>query len=181
MSARSDEGKTTTAVNLALCYGLSFDEDSCLVDADLRTPDVEQSLPEQGGAGLVDVLEDRATLDEALVQFPETRLSVLAARSIAERPSELLASQKMVELMRELHARFPIVIVDALPILGLPDTTTLVDVCDAAVLVMAARQNSPAEVERALDRVDRSKVLGIVFNKSDDVPVPYGYGYDPER
>lgn len=177
ISARSDEGKTTTSVNLALSYGLSLDNDSCLVDADLRTPDVQQALPEQGNSGLGEILEDRATLDDALVQFPDTRLSVLAARSIPQRPSELLASQRMRELMRELHARFGIVIVDGLPILGLPDATTLVDVCDAALLVVAAKRSSRGEVERALGRVDRDKVVGIVFNKSEDGAVPYEYAY----
>ena len=177
MSARSDEGKTTTAVNLALSYGLSLDADTCLVDADLRTPDVQQSLPEQGGAGLTEVLEDRATLDEALVRFPDTRLWVLPAWSLPQGPSELLASQRMLEVMRELHARFGIVIVDGLPILGLPDMTTLVDVCDAALLVVAAQNSSKPEIERALGRVDREKVVGIVFNRSEDGPVPYDYVY----
>ncbi|MEE2704417.1 MAG: CpsD/CapB family tyrosine-protein kinase [Myxococcota bacterium] len=183
MSARSDEGKTTTAVNLALSYGLGLDADTCLVDADLRTPEVQQSLPEQGTAGLTEVLEDRATLDEALVRFPDTRLWVLAARSVPRGPSELLASQRMVEVMRELHSRFGIVIVDGLPILGLPDMTTLVDVCDVALLVVASKKSARPELERALGRVDREKVIGIVFNRSEDGPVPYDYvyGLTPDR
>ena len=88
-----------------------------------------------------------------------------------------MASQRMLEVMRELHARFGIVIVDGLPILGLPDMTTLVDVCDAAHLVVAAQNSSKPEIERALGRVDREKVVGIVFNRSEDGPVPYDYVY----
>jgi Mrp family chromosome partitioning ATPase len=102
---------------------------------------------------------------------------VLAVRALPTHPSELLASRRMVELMDELHTRFATVIVDAPPILGLPDATSLVDLCDAALIVIAAAQTPRNQIEAALDRIDARKVLGTVFNRFDSSSEPYGaYG-----
>jgi Mrp family chromosome partitioning ATPase len=125
------------------------------------------------------VLEGDAKLDEALVAVPDTRLMVLPVRAMPTAPSELLASRAMAELVAELHTRFHTVIFDAPPVLGLPDTVTLVDLCDGALFVVGAGRAPRDEVESALERLDASKVLGVVLNRCDDSEVPYasGYGY----
>ncbi len=175
-SAAPGEGKTTTAMNLALSFGLERDGLTCLVDADLRSPSVHRMLQETPEAGLVEMLEADAKLEEVLIAVPDTRLSVLPVRALPTYPSELLASRRMVELMDELHARFATVIVDAPPINGLPDVTALVDLCDATLLVIGASQVPRQEVEAALERIDSSKVLGTVFNRFEIKSTPYGYG-----
>jgi capsular exopolysaccharide synthesis family protein len=176
-SALPREGKTTTAVNLALSFGLDLERQTCLVDCDLRTPRVHHALPQPPEAGLAEVLEGDAKLEEALVAVPDTRLSVLAVRSLPTHPSELLSSRRMLLLLEELHSRFDTVLLDSPPIVGLPDTTTLLDVCDAAVLVVGAGRSSREEVESALERIDASKVLGVIFNRCDTTPKPSGQGY----
>jgi capsular exopolysaccharide synthesis family protein len=176
-SALPREGKTTTAVNLAISFGLDIEKNTCLVDADLRTPGVHRALPNLPDAGLAEVLEQDAKLDEALVAVPDTRLSVLAIRALPPHPSELLASRRMVDLIDELNARFDTVLIDSPPIIGVPDATTLIDICDAAVLVVGAGRSTPEDIDSALERVDAEKVLGVVFNRCDTVPKPYGGAY----
>jgi capsular exopolysaccharide synthesis family protein len=166
-SALPGEGKTTTAVNLALSFGFEREGRTCLVDADLRTPAVHHALIESPEVGLAEFLELDLKLEEALIRVPDTRLSVLTVQAIPARPSELLASQRMTELIQELHSCFDTVIIDSAPVLGLPDATTLVDLCDAvtpprtggdgaddgagAARGCARRDDCPAYAPRGLD------------------------------
>lgn len=179
-STRPGEGKTTTAANLALSFGLEREGITCLVDADLRTPRVHHAFRGAGPFGLAEVLEGDAKLDEALISVPDTRLMVLPVRALPTAPSELLASRAMLDLVAELHTRFDTVIFDAPPVLGLPDTVTLVDLCDATLFVVGAGIAPRDEVESALERLDASKVVGVVLSRCSSSEVPfagtYGYG-----
>jgi capsular exopolysaccharide synthesis family protein len=176
-SAVPREGKTTTAVNLALSFGLELEHRTCLVDADLRTPAVHRTLSDLPDAGLADVLEGHASLDDALTVVPDTRLSVLPVRSLPTHPSELLASRRMGMVLDELHKRFDTIIVDPPPVLVLPDATTLVDLCDAVVLVVGCGAASREEVHEALSRIDQRKIVGAVLNRVKETPPTYGYYY----
>jgi capsular exopolysaccharide synthesis family protein len=174
-SALPGEGKSTTAMNLAMCFGLSRETRTCLVDADLRTPFLHKVLPTQPEVGLAEVLEADAKLEEALVQVPETSLWVLPVRALPTRPSELLGSDGMRELMAELSSRFDTIVVDSPPVLGLPDTTQLVDLCDAALLVVSAGTTNRRDVEASVERIDASKILGTVMNRCSGLAQPHGY------
>jgi capsular exopolysaccharide synthesis family protein len=148
-SARPSEGKTTTAVNLALSFGAERENSVCLVDADLRTPRVHKSFAGTGIVGLAEVLEGDAKLEEALVPVPDSRLMVLPVKALPTAPSELLSSRAMIQLVAELHTRFQTVIFDAPPVLGLPDTVTLVD------LPLAARGSRIGARETRCEQGDR--------------------------
>ena len=178
-STRPSEGKTTTAVNLALSFGLERETTTCLVDADLRTPRVHKAFGHAGIVGLAEVLEGDAKLEEALVPVPNTRLMVLPVKALPTAPSELLSSRAMTELVAELHTRFNTVIFDAPPVLGLPDTVTLVDLCDSALFVVGAGRAPREDVESALERLDAAKVIGVVLNRCARHEIGYlgAYGY----
>ena len=173
-SSRPGEGKTTTAINLALSFGLDRETNTCLVDADLRTPAVQYAFPEMPIAGLGEILEADAKLDEALVQVPDTRLSVLPVKALPTHPSELLGSRAMMDLIEELHGRFDTVVIDAPPILGLPDAVTLVDLCDAALLVVRSGFTPRDQVEASLGALDTAKIVGSVLNRCEKGVAPYG-------
>lgn len=167
-SSREGEGKTTTAVNLALAFGMDPESNTCLVDADLRRPSVHLAFPQPPVAGLCEVLSGEAKLEEALLRVPDSRLSVLAVRSLPEQPSELLGSRAMSQLVAELHTQFDTVVIDAPPILGLADAVTLADLCDATLFVVGAGQVSREDVDLALERIDAEKLIGTVFNGCND-------------
>lgn len=175
-SALPREGKTTTAINLGLSFGLDLERETLLMDADMRTPGVHRVLPDPPLIGLAEVLEEDAKLEEALVRVPETRLSVLPVRGRPLHPSELLSSRRMTRLLEEVYGRFDTVLVDCPPVLGLPDATTLVDLCDATVFVVCRARAARSEIESALERVNAQKLLGTVFNRSPEEPTTYGYG-----
>ncbi|HTO70247.1 MAG TPA: CpsD/CapB family tyrosine-protein kinase [Myxococcota bacterium] len=177
-SSRPGEGKTTTAVNLALSFGCEREHSTCLVDADLRTPQVHKSFA-GGVVGLAEVLEGDAKLEEALIAVPNTRLMVLPVKALPTAPSELLSARAMTDLLAELHTRFNTVIFDAPPVLGLPDTVTLVDHCDSALFVVGAGRVPREDVEAALERLDANKLIGVVLNRCDRNEIGYlgAYGY----
>jgi len=177
-STRPGEGKTTTAVNLALSFGLERENSICLLDADLRTPRVQKAFP-AGPVGLAEVLEGDAKLEEALIAVPDTRLMVLPVKALPSAPSELVSARVMADLLTELCTRFHTIIVDAPPVLGLPDTVTLVDLCDAALFVVGAGRAPRDEVESALGRLDAAKLIGVVLNRCDRNEASYlgTYGY----
>ena len=175
-SALPREGKTTTATNLAMSFGLEPDSRTCLIDVDMRTPALHRSFSELPPSGLAEVLETEAKLEDALVQVPDTKLWVLTVRGLPKRPSELLASARMAELIDELYTRFDTIILDAPPVLGLPDATQLVDLCDAALLVVDAGRTPRSQGEATLQRIDGRKVIGTVLNRASGVSKPYGYG-----
>ena len=177
-STLAREGKTTTSMNLALSFGLDVERKTCLIDCDLRTPGVHRALSNSPPEGLAEVLQDEAKLEDALVQVPDTLLWVVPVRLRPSHPSELLASRRMSRLLDEVYARFETVLIDSPPVVGLPDATTLVDLCDACVFVVSRARASRMEIETALERIDAQKIIGTVFNRSPELPVPYGYGRD---
>jgi capsular exopolysaccharide synthesis family protein len=175
-SALAGEGKTTTAINLALSFGLEREGRTCLVDADLRTPAIHHGFFEEPVLGLAELLDGDQKLEDALVPIPDTQLSVLSVKALPTRPSELLASRRMADLLRELQSRFDTVIIDSPPVLGLPDATILMDLSDAVLLVVASGAADRDDVEAVLERIDSAKAIGCVFNRSSEPPKSY-YGY----
>lgn len=176
-SAVAGEGKTTAAVNLALVSAMSVGRRVLLVDCDLRRPKVHRSLGLRVDAGLGELLEGEATLDEAIIGVQGSRLEVLPVRSLPLNPSELLASSRMNELIDQLAQRYDRVILDVPAILGIPDAKTITDLCEGIVFVVKADSTAAEEVTSALEVVDRSRVLGVVLNGEVRGADRYGYGY----
>ncbi|GAA3813485.1 polysaccharide biosynthesis tyrosine autokinase [Streptomyces chiangmaiensis] len=168
------EGKTNTAVNLALSLaeaGVS----TCLVDADLRRPCVAPTFGLVQDAGLTTVLIGQARLEDVM-QHTGGRLSVLASGAVPPNPTELLASARMEEVLRELAEAYEIVIVDSAPLLPVADTVGLASLAQGALLVVRAAKTSRDQVRTAAESLDRVgvHVLGTVFSMA---PVPKGGRY----
>ncbi|MFE4674228.1 polysaccharide biosynthesis tyrosine autokinase [Streptomyces sp. NPDC056721] len=168
------EGKTNTAVNLALSLaeaGLS----TCLVDGDLRRPCVASTFGLVQDAGLTTVLIGQARIEDVMQQAGG-QLSVLASGAVPPNPTELLASARMEEVLRELADTHDVVIVDTAPLLPVADTVGLASFTQGALLVVRAAKTSREQVRTAADSLDRVnvRVLGTVFNMA---PVPRGNRY----
>jgi len=168
------EGKTNTAVNLALSLaeaGVS----TCLVDGDLRRPCVATAFGLVQDAGLTTVLIGQARIEDVMQQAGG-RLSVLASGAVPPNPTELLASARMEEVLRELADTYEVVIVDTAPLLPVADTVGLASLTQGALLVVRAAKTSREQVRTAAESMDRVgvRVLGTVFNMA---PVPRGDSY----
>jgi capsular exopolysaccharide synthesis family protein len=176
-SAVAGEGKTTAAINLALVSAMSVGRRVLLVDCDLRRPKVHQSLGLRVDAGLGELLEGQAALEEAIIEIEGSHLEVLPVRSLPPNPSELLASSRMNELVEQLAQSYDRVILDVPAVLGMPDAKTITDLCDGMIFVVKADSTAAEEVTTALEVVDRRRVLGMVLNGEVGGADRYGLGY----
>ncbi|MGB3184913.1 MAG: polysaccharide biosynthesis tyrosine autokinase [Ornithinimicrobium sp.] len=181
-SAMQGEGKTSATVNLAwmLARGGSS---VALVDSDLRAPRATEYLRMEAEVGLTDVLAGRATMSQALVRHDEVPLALLAAGELPPNPSELLQSQSMNRLIRDLEKQFDYVLIDAPPLLPVTDAAVLSTVADGVLLVVRHGRTTPSQVRRSVDRLEAAgaQVSGIVMSMTP-AEVGYGYGrYDATR
>ena len=174
-SATPGEGKTTSAINLAIVTSLSVGRRVLLVDCDLRRPKVHTSLGLSVEAGLAEVLTDQIGLEQAIVKPEGMGLEILAVRGRPANPSELLGSARMRELIDEVGARYDRVILDTPAALGLPDAKAVADLCDGIVVVVRADVTPQEDVQTVLEIVDRRRVLGLVLKGAAADQGRYGY------
>jgi len=178
-SSVSGEGKTTTAVNLALVLAQSGLR-VALIEADLRRPRVMRYLQMVGGAGLTNVLAGKAELYELLQPYGDGKLSVLAAGPHPPNPSELLGSDHMGELLTALRKTHDYVIIDAPPLLPVTDAAVLAVLADGAVIVTRYGSTKRDQLRAAADILHGidARVVGTVLNMvSRKGGGGYGYGY----
>jgi capsular exopolysaccharide synthesis family protein len=172
-SPGQSDGKTVTALNLALTMAQEFQQRVLVMDTDLRRPGVHELLGLPPGPGLVDVLTGTATLEEALVEIPEYRLSVLRAGRTYDRPAELLGSAPMRRLVDSLRAQFDRIVIDSAPA-TVTDPIAVAALADTVVLVVRAGATTKPAITRAIQALGASKLLGLVFNASGaPQPSPY--------
>jgi capsular exopolysaccharide synthesis family protein len=180
-SAAAGDGKTVTAFNLALAMAQEYHRRVLLIDADLRHPSVHKltGLPER--PGLSDVLAGTATLDEVMVSLSEYRLTVIPAGSPVDRPIELLGSAEMRRVVDLLRPQFDRIVFDTPPAAPLADVGVLAPLADGVLLVVRAGRTQRPAIDRALEDIEPSRLLGLVLN---DVSEPTGgeaYGQSPEE
>ena len=174
-SANPGDGKTTASLNLAVVTAMGMGQRALLIDCDLRRPSVHRSLGLEPKVGLAEVLQGRATLDEAILKVEGIDLDVLPVRSKPPNPSELLASNEMRSLVAECGERYDRVILDTPAALGLPDARTVAELSDGVVMVVRAGITPLRDVEDALELVDRRRVIGLVLNDAEQGRAHYGY------
>ncbi len=177
-SSSQSEGKSTTAVNLALAVA-DTGARVALVDADLRRSKVASYMDIEGGVGLSDLLIGRASLGDVMQHWGRGGLYVLPAGRIPPNPSELLGSDAMKSLIAYLEKEFDFVIFDAPPLLPVTDAAVLAGGTGGALLVVAAGRTSRQQLSGALDALNLldAHVMGIVLSMVPTKgPDAYGYG-----
>ena len=169
-SPGEDEGKTLTAVNLAISLAMEVSYTVLLVDANLRHPGVHEHLGMPAGKGLSEYLLDDIPLPELLVH-PENLADVviLPGGRAVQNSAELLNSPKMQQLVEELKNRYPsrIVLFDLPPVLSAADALAFAPYVDAALLVLEEGRTIQDDARRALELLDCTNVLGTVLNKAN--------------
>ena len=174
-SANPGEGKSTSSISLAVVSAMSVGRRVLLLDCDMRRPAIHTALGLEPKVGIAEVLNGEATLDEALITMQDTGLDVLCVCSQPSNPSELLASEAMRQLVRDVSDRYDRVVLDTPVTLGLPDAKTVGDLCDGIVFVVRAGGTKLPEIESCLDLLDRRRVLGLVLNAAEADEDKYGY------
>jgi capsular exopolysaccharide synthesis family protein len=179
-SALANEGKTTLAVNLALSLAESG-RTVALVEADLRRPRAADYLRVVAGAGLTNVLNASARLDEVLQPWGDG-LTVLAAGPIPPNPSELLASEAMAGVLASLQERFDVVLIDGPPLLPVADAVGLAPLTDGVLLCVRHGRTRAEHLHLAREMLDRvgAPTLGAVMTMAPARgagATSYAYGY----
>lgn len=178
-SSMPSEGKSTTAINIALAIA-EAEYKVVLIDGDMRRPTLHKHLDLVQPVGFSTVLSGATPLEDALQDTRFPGLSVLTSGAIPPNPSELLGSQAAKKLLSELRADYDYVIVDSTPLLAVTDAAILAAEADG-VLIMArygqTKREQLAHAVASLQSVGAS-LLGAVFTM---IPsrgnASYNYGY----
>lgn len=176
-SAQPGEGKSTTALNVALAMAESSQK-VLLVDADLRKPSVAVNTGLDGSVGLTTVLLGRARLTDAVQDFGDTGLKVLPSGELPPNPSQLLGSAAFARLVETLRKDYDYVVVDAPPLIPVTDALKLVPLADGAVLVALNRSTRVGEFARAVESLEliNATLLGVVLNQAQVLVKQAYYG-----
>ncbi|MBA2575508.1 MAG: polysaccharide biosynthesis tyrosine autokinase [Euzebyaceae bacterium] len=179
-SAVPGEGKSTTAVNLAIALAQSGRQ-ILLVSADLRLPAVHRLLKLNNDRGLTDILTGRARPDD-VIQRPAAvpQLQVIASGPLRENPGDLLQSAALEQLVEQRKTRQDIVIFDAPPVLAVADCLTLSRLVDGVILTAKARSTSRAAVAKAIEELGHAgaTILGSVLSNASPADKK---AFDPYR
>jgi capsular exopolysaccharide synthesis family protein len=181
-SASGAEGKTSTVANLGVALAKGGDR-VVIVSGDLRRPRIGMFFDQEETPGFTSVLLGQEGLKNLLKPVAATPgLVLLGTGPIPPNPAELLGSDKVAEIFRQLVADFQIVLIDSPPLLPVSDPLVLSRYADAVLLVVMVGLSTRAEVGRASELLARvnARPTGIVLNKAtrrSAAASKYGYGY----
>lgn len=180
-SAVAGEGKSSTAINLALALA-ERSERVILVDADLRRPRIAEYCGIDGTLGLTTVLTGRAKLSDVIEPWGPIR--ILPSGAVPPNPNQLVTSATMAATVDALVKQFDIVIFDSAPLLPVADSLALSRLTDGALLVTRANSTRRGQLRAAEDAVEnvKGRVLGVILNRiklGRDVPRNYGDAAEP--
>jgi capsular exopolysaccharide synthesis family protein len=149
-SAQNGDGKTTTAINLAMAFAERERTPVVLVDADMRAPSVERNLQINRATGLSEVLLGSAPLEQAIRPSGVRNLDILGAGSPLAVPSEILTSHRIEELYHRLKERYQYVIVDTPAIKPVTDASVLSSCADGTLLVIRMLHSTKSQSKDAI-------------------------------
>ncbi len=178
-SAYSGEGKTFSSLNLALSIAVERDCRVLLIDADVVKPGLGRTLAMEDKPGLVEYLNGEVeSLSEVLLTTNINNLTILPAGKTHHLSHELLASNSMRELAKELSSRYRdrIIIFDSPPVLITSEAKVLSDVVGQIAMVIEQDKTAQQSVKEALSKLDATKISGLILNKSHSLGAGY-YGY----
>lgn len=177
-STSKGEGKTTTAVNLAVTLA-QVGRRVLLMDCDLRRPNVHHQFGLSNSMGLTNAIAGGAPVLDLIQKVEIPNLHVITSGPIPPNPAELLDSERFNSIREMLKAEYDLVICDVTPILGVADALVLAGKTDGVVFVVGAGEVDRGAVGRALQSIQQAHghVLGAVLNKANRSPSYYEYYY----
>jgi len=189
-SGQPGEGKTTTAINTAISLS-QLGASVLLIDADLRRPTVHRVFKLKEIHGLSTFLSRQVEVDPLIHKLWVPNLSVLPCGPIPPNPAELISSERMKELLRELWAKYDHILIDSPPLINVTDPVILSTMVDGVILVVQAGRSTREVVRRARQELGSvgAKIFGVVLNNLDikregydSYSATYGsYGYGDGR
>ncbi len=177
LSPNSDDGKTTTAINLAINLSNDHHHTVLLVEFDLKRPTIADKLGIAPEMGADDLLRGNAGVEDCLYH-PEgfDRLVVLPARAAMDNSSETLAGPRCRELVAELRERYPdrLLVFDLPPVLGADDALAFTPLVECALVVVAEGSTRREDLLRCMELLRKTPIVGTVLNRATDSASAYG-------
>lgn len=169
-SADVGEGKSITSVNFAVALAREIDHTVLLVDADMRKPSIHKYLGIKTDRGLSDYLSGQVELSDVLINTGLGRLVLLPAGNACSNPAELLSSNRMKELVKEMKHRYAdrYIVIDTPPVLVSADAISMSNHVDGVIFVVQAAKTSEKTVKKAINLLKGAIMLGIVYNNVPD-------------
>lgn len=182
-SAEPQEGKTTISANLAVVNAQNG-RDVTLVDCDLRRPTVYKRFGLSNKVGLstlfISTLDALDTIRQ-VTKIPH--LSILATGPLPHNPAELIASHRMIEILKRIRAKGDMIILDTPPTLAVTDASILAPVVDGVILVMTPGSTKRMVAQEMVEQLTRvgGRILGVVFNNFSENRGAYAYAYRSKK
>ena len=180
-SSLPGEGKSFTAINLAISIAAELDNTVMLVDADVARPSILRVLGLEPGPGLLDLLSgDSADLSTMLLKTNIDKLTILPSGTPHDRATEMLASDAMTRLLEDMSKRYSdrIIIFDSPPLLLTTESRVLATHMGQIVMVIQAEKTLRSDVQDALATIEACPVKMVVLNQArSSMTGGYGYGY----
>ena len=184
-SSLPGEGKTYNSINIAMSIAIEMDRTVLLVDADLPKSSTTRWFGLENEPGLTEVLTGRAELNEVIVSTDLRDFKILPSGKKHAHTTELLSSDKMLNVLTELANRYPdrLIMFDSPPLLATSEAQVLAGLMGQILLVVEADRTLKHVVQEAVNMLDREKAIGVILNKtqqsggSDYYGDSYGYGY----
>ena len=178
-SAGKDDGKTLTAVNLAISIAMKQNFTVILVDADLRSPTIHKLFGFEPKLGLSDYLNSNIPVEKILFNPGVDRLVILPGTQPIHGSSELLSSPNMARLVKDLKSRYAtrIVIFDLPPVLVGDDVVAFSPNLDAALIIVEEGGTESDKLKKSVELLEGVEIIGAVLNKSKNDTLGYEYYY----
>ena len=180
-SSVSEEGKTISALNLAVTLSHATHKPRIvLIDADMRKGQVQNYLGAPVCKGLSEFLRGEASLDEILFSLDDIEhLSFIASGAVPDNPVDLLASERMRELITTLRSKYSFVLIDTPPVIPVTDAVIIGSNVEGVLLVIKAGQTQRGMVSRAVESLVQahSNIIGHVLTGVEYFIPEYIYRY----
>lgn len=170
-------GKTVVAINLAMSIAHHTNKTAILVDFDLRKPKIAEYLGLPAGNSLNEVLEGKADISDAFVNPSMPKLVVVPTAKSIRKSAEILASDKVKDLVKDLRERYKerIVIFDLPPLLNVDDALSVLPQIDCVLMVVGNGMVTKHEVDESLRHLHATHLLGVILNKAEIKPRSHYY------
>ncbi|MEW6074714.1 MAG: CpsD/CapB family tyrosine-protein kinase [Candidatus Omnitrophota bacterium] len=165
-SSTHSEGKTITAINLAISMAKDLNKKQILlVDADLRRASMSKYLGVKAELGLADLISNGTNMDDTLLNLGIDNLTFLPAGKSSHNPAELFASDKLPKLISQLKTKYDYLIFDTPPIIPVTDAGLLGAQTDGVIMVIQAERTQKGVVKHSegLLKQAQARLLGYIL------------------